>query len=144
MFGQFDMKAGRGTRLSSGAAHVRWRPMSAFLVRLVLAFSLLFGSVAVPALARAEPGHHALEMIDLDCSLAEANESGVNASGNEKTPDNSAPALHIDHHHCSACIELDGTSPARDMPVLSGLFFRERATALASRATAPPTQPPSA
>lgn len=139
MFDQHDVKAGRGTRLSPGAAHVRWRPMSAFLVRLVLAFSLLFGSIAVPALARAEPGHHALETIDLDCSLTEAG-----AFGDEKMPGDGVPALHIDHHHCSACIALDGPSPARDMPVLNSLFFRERAAALASRATAPPTQPPSA
>lgn len=112
--------------------------MLAFLVRLVLAFSLLFGSVAVPALAKAEPGHHALEMIDLDCSLAQVDESG-----NEAAPDGTPP-LHIDHHHCSACIELDSTSQTRDVPVFSGLFFRERVTVLASRATAPPTQPPSA
>lgn len=112
--------------------------MSAFLVRLVLAFSLLFGSVAVPALAKAEPGHHALEMIDVDCSLIEARET----SG--ETAPNGEPALHIDHHHCSACIELDGTSSSRDVPLASGLVFRERAAVLTSRATAPPTQPPSA
>jgi len=138
MLGRFDMDAGKAMRLSSGAAHVRWRPMSAFLVRIVLAFSLLFGSVAVPALARAEPGHHALEIIDIDCSLIEAQELD-----GETVPDGE-PALHIDHHHCSACIELGAASPARDMPVPDGLFFRQRTAVLASRATAPPTQPPSA
>lgn len=112
--------------------------MSAFLVRLVLAFSLLFGSVAVPALAKAEPGHHALELIDLDCSLAKADDAG-----NETVPDGTPP-LHIDHHHCSACIELDGPAQTREMTIFSGLFFRERAAVLFSRATAPPTQPPSA
>lgn len=138
MIGRFDMDAGEAMRLSSDAAHVRWRPMSAFLVRLVLAFSLLFGSVAVPALAKAEPGHHALEMIDLDCSLIEADDIG-----NETAPDGTPP-LHIDHHHCSACVELDGPAQTHDVPVFSGLFFRERASVLTSRATAPPTQPPSA
>ena len=138
MLGRFNIDAGKATRLSSDAAHVRWRPMSAFFVRVVLAFSLLFGSVAVPALAKAEPGHHALEMIDLDCSLADADDAG-----SETAPDGTPP-LHIDHHHCSACIELDGVSPTHVVPVASGLIFREHAAVLASRATAPPTQPPSA
>jgi len=109
--------------------------MSAFLARLVLTISLLFGSVVVPAMGGAEAGH-AMEVVDVDCDVLT-----VAADGNSS---DSAPPLHIDHHHCSACAELNGRSPAADMLVSKNLFFGQPATVLASYATAPPTQPPAA
>ncbi len=111
--------------------------MSAFLVRLALTIALLFGSAVAPAMAGAEAGHM-MEIIDLDCDMF-----AVPADVDQKSSD-SAPPFHLDHHHCSACAELNGRSPSPDRRVASGLFFREPATVLASYATAPPTQPPAA
>jgi hypothetical protein len=111
--------------------------MPAFLARLVLTISLLFGSVVVPAMAGAEAGH-SMEVVDVDCDVAAAP-----TGGNEGSPDG-APPLHIDHHHCSACAELNGRSQTSNMPASNGLLFRGPATVLASYATAPPIQPPSA
>lgn len=111
--------------------------MSAFLARLVLAISLLFGSVIAPAVAGAEAGHM-MEVVDVDCDLLV-----VAADADGKSSD-STPPLHIDHHHCSACAELNGRSPAADMLVSKDLFFGRPAIVLASYATAPPTQPPAA
>ncbi|WP_428682454.1 hypothetical protein [Sphingopyxis sp.] len=111
--------------------------MLAFLARLVLTISLLFGSVVAPAMAGAEAGH-AMEIVDAGCDVL-----ATAADADGQSPDN-APPLHIDHHHCSACTELNGRSPAADMLVSKGLFFGRSATVLASYAAAPPTQPPSA
>jgi hypothetical protein len=111
--------------------------MSAFLARLAITISLLFGSVVVPAMAGAEAGH-AMEVLGVDCDVVAA--AGATGDG---SPDN-APPLHIDHHHCSACAELNGRSPVADMIASTALFFGQPATVLASYATAPPTQPPAA
>lgn len=111
--------------------------MSAFLARLIVTISLLFGSVVVPAMAGAEAGH-AIEIIDVDCDVVAAS-----AETGERSPD-SAPPLHIDHHHCSACAELNGRFAVSNMLVSRALFFGQPATVLASYATAPPTQPPAA
>lgn len=110
--------------------------MSAFLARLAIAISLLFGSVVVPAIAGAEAGH-AMEIIDVDCDVL------ATPDNDERSPDN-APPLHLDHHHCSACAELNGRSSVSDMFVSSALFFGQPATVLASYVAAPPTQPPAA
>lgn len=117
--------------------HVRRLAMSAFLARLLVTISLLFGSVVMPAMAGAEAGH-ATEVIDVDCDFVAAS-----TDPDDLSPDD-APPLHIDHHHCSACTELNGRSPMSDMFVSSALFFGQPATVLASHATAPPTQPPAA
>lgn len=111
--------------------------MSAFLARLILMISLLFGSVVVPAMAGAEAGH-SMEIIDVDCSdlIAATN-------GDDEAPDR-APALHIDHHHCSACTALDGRSPPSGVLASSDIFFRRPATVLASDTAAPLTPPPAA
>lgn len=111
--------------------------MSVFLARLVLAISLLFGSVVVPATAGAEAGH-AMEVVDVDCDVL-----AVAADVDDKSSDG-VPPLHIDHHHCSACAELNGRSPAADMLASKDLFFGRPVAALASYATAPPIQPPAA
>ncbi len=111
--------------------------MSAFLARFFITISLLFGSVVVPAMAGAEAGH-VMEIVDVDCDVVAAS-----AGLDERSPDN-APPLHIDHHHCSACAELNGRSAVSDMFGPCALFFGQPATVLASRATAPPTQPPAA
>lgn len=111
--------------------------MSAFLARLILTISLLFGSVVVPAMAGEEAGH-SMEIVDLDCDIFAAV-----SDADDESPDG-APALHIDHHHCSACAELNGRPQATGIPGSNGLFFRGPATILASYATAPPTQPPAA
>jgi len=111
--------------------------MLAFLARLVLAISLLFGSVVVPAMA--EPGTaHAMEIIDVDCDVAAA------SADTDEESSGDAPPIHADHHHCSACAELNSRSRPSGMPVSGGLVFRGPATVLASRATAPPIQPPAA
>lgn len=111
--------------------------MSAFLARLIVTISLLFGSVVVPAIAGGEAGH-AMEIVDVDCDiLVSSSDAG------ENSPDG-APALHIDHHHCSACAELNGRSQVSGMIASNGLLFRSPATVLASYATAPPVQPPAA
>lgn len=127
----------RATRLPPNGVHDRRRAMSAFLARLILAVSLLFGSVVVPAMAGEEAGH-SMEIVDADCDIL-----GASGDADEKSPDG-APALHIDHHHCSACAELNGRVQATGMPGSNGLLFRGPATVLASYATAPPTQPPAA
>lgn len=124
-------------RLRARPVHDRRRAMSAFLARLAITLSLLFGSIVVPAVAGAEAGH-AMEIIDDGCDVVAAS-----ADPDERSPDN-APPLHIDHHHCSACAELNGRSPVPDIFVSSALFFGRPATVLASYATAPPTQPPAA
>lgn len=124
-------------RLPGRLVHDRRRAMSAFLARLAITLSLLFGSVVAPAMAGAEAGH-AMEIIDVGCDIVAAA-----ADPDERSPDN-APPLHIDHHHCSACAELNGRSPVPDMFVSSAMFFGRPATVLASYATAPPTQPPAA
>lgn len=110
--------------------------MSAFLARLAITISLLFGSVVVPAMAGAEAGH-TMEIVDVDCDVIAAPDT------DERSPDN-APPLHIDHHHCSACAELNGRSSMSDMFASRDLVFGQSATVLASYATAPPTQPPAA
>lgn len=111
--------------------------MSAFLARLVLTMSLLFGSVVVPAMAGAEAGH-AMEIIDVGCDVL------VAAADSDDGSRESAPPIHLDHHHCSACAELNGRSPMSDRLVPNGLFFRGPVTILASYTAAPPTQPPAA
>jgi hypothetical protein len=111
--------------------------MSAVLARLAIMISLLFGSVVVPAMAGAETGH-AMEIIDVGCDVLVAA-----ADTDESSPD-SAPPLHLDHHHCSACAELNGRSPMSDRLAPNNLFFRGPVTILASYATAPPIQPPAA
>lgn len=111
--------------------------MSAFLARLIVTISLLFGSVVVPAMAGAEAGHM-MEVIDVDCDVFAASSDTDGQSSDD------APPVHIDHHHCSACAELNGCSAVSDMLVSSALFFGRPATVLASRAIAPPTQPPAA
>lgn len=110
--------------------------MSAFLARVLLTVALLFGSVVVPAVAGGEAAH-SMEIIDGDCDvLAASADVGGEAPGK-------APALHIDHHHCSACT-VSGRSHAVGLFAAGNLFFGGPATILASRATAPPTQPPAA
>lgn len=111
--------------------------MSAFFARLIVTISLLFGSAVVPAMAGAEAGH-AMEIIDVDCDVVAAS-----PDADERSPDN-APPLHIDHHHCSACAELNDRSAISEMFVSGDLVFGQSATVLASYATAPPTQPPAA
>lgn len=111
--------------------------MSAFLARVMLTMSLLFGSVVVPAMAGEEAGH-SIEIVDVDCDILTAS-----AGAGDMSPDN-APMLHIDHHHCSACTELNGRGHAVDLLASGGLLFRAPATVLTSTATAPPTQPPAA
>ncbi|NIJ38266.1 hypothetical protein FHR22_002977 [Sphingopyxis panaciterrae] len=114
--------------------------MSAFLARVLLTVSLLFGSVVVPAMAGGEAAH-SMEIIDGDCDVPTASaEAGGQAPG---TPDK-APALHIDHHHCSACTEVSGRPQSSGLFAAGNFFFGGPATILASRATAPPTQPPAA
>lgn len=126
-----------GPRLRGRLVHDRRRAVSAFLARLAITLSLLFGSVVVPAMAGAEAGH-VIEIIDVDCDVVAAS-----SDADEHSPDN-PPPLHIDHHHCSACTELNGRPPMSDRLVSSALFFGQPATVLASDATAPPTQPPAA
>lgn len=111
--------------------------MTAILARLVLTISLLFGSVVIPAMAGAEAGH-AMEIIDVDCDVV------AGSSDTDERPRDSAPPLHIDHHHCTACAELNGRAPVADILASKDLFFRRPATVLASDATAPPIQPPAA
>ena len=111
--------------------------MSAFLARLALLIALLFGSVVVPAMAGAEAGHM-MEILDVDCDIFAL------SADTDETPSDSTPPLDRDHHHCSACAELNGRSSISDMLESNGLFFRGPAAVLASYATAPPTQPPAA
>jgi hypothetical protein len=111
--------------------------MLAFLARLILTISLLFGSVVVPAMAGVQAGH-AMEIIDVGCDVLVAA-----ADTDERSPEN-APPLHLDHHHCSACAELNGRPPMSDRLMSNGLFFRGPITVLASYAMAPPIQPPAA
>lgn len=114
--------------------------MSAFLARVLLTVSLLFGSVVVPAVAGGEAAH-SMEIIDGDCNVPTAS---AEAGGPAPDAPGKAPALHIDHHHCSACTEVSGRSHAAGLFTAGNLFFGRPATILASRATAPPTQPPAA
>ncbi|WP_447761994.1 hypothetical protein [Sphingopyxis panaciterrae] len=111
--------------------------MSAFLARVLLTMSLLFGSVVVPAMAGEEAGH-SIEIVDVDCDVLTAS-----ADAGDTSPDD-APVLHIDHHHCSACTEMNGRGQAIDLLASGSLLFRGPATVLTSYATAPPTQPPAA
>lgn len=110
--------------------------MMALTARILVIVSLLFGSVVLPAMAEAKPGHE-MELVDIDCYFAERGGS------DQKMPD-SEPAGHMDHHHCAAYVALNGFAKTSPAFLPSKLFFLGRETAPASYATAPPTQPPSA
>lgn len=103
----------------------------------VVIVMLLFGGVAMPALADTPASDHAIELLDLDCY-------GVDAKSETDKGSPAAPVLHIDHHHCSAAIPMNGdvvtAAPfLSNAPLLSASVYR-----LPSHKMAPPTQPPAA
>ena len=121
----------RAVRCDIGAA--MGKAWTAFVVILML----LFGGVGMPALADTGASDHAIEVLDLDChGLDTKSDSDKNAPA--------APALHIDHHHCSAAIPQNGSVLAATPFVTDAALLSAAVSRLPSHKTAPPTQPPAA
>lgn len=111
--------------------------MARRLICILLAFGLLLGGASAPALAVAGPSGQMIEMLDLDCQEA------------SQTRDNKgdfAPEMpgHVCHHHCSVGYVLHDSKSFTPFVSTRSPVHLDPVQSLASRATAPLTEPPAA
>lgn len=110
--------------------------MRELLIRFAIVFSVLLAGMHFPA-------HAAQSRIDGDVEAYTCIDHGgpENAGKHSTQPDDQAgEAAH--HHHSPMAIGLDVKAGASDLAPTPSLHFPARATALTSRKTVPPLEPP--
>lgn len=111
-------------------------PMRELLIRFAIVFSVLLAGMHFPA-------HAAQSRIDGDVEAYTCIDHGgpENAGKHSTQPDDQAgEAAH--HHHSPMAIGLDVKAGASDLAPTPSLHFPARTTALTSRKTVPPLEPP--
>jgi hypothetical protein len=103
----------------------------------VMIMMLLWGSIGIAAFADTGSSFHAVDIVDAGC-----HDKAEDSSNSEPdVPD--APISHVDHHHCSAALPTKGPGIASTNRLATVPRHWLIQNQMISRATAPPTQPPS-
>lgn len=111
--------------------------MRCVVAQLFLIVALLFGGVDASTLASPADDHHGIELIDQEHHALDVQTDHTDKDGSE------AP-MHADHHHVHAALAPSKVIVDYGVFVNPSLGFSLTTNSMISRATAPPTQPPSA
>ena len=109
--------------------------MVRLLACAMLIGTLLFGGFISSAEAAHDATEHCAELVEVSCTGSTDEHDGTGKDG--------AP-IHVDHHHCGSFVVLDSDLVAQKSLQQDSQIHPARTTVLASRATAPPIQPPAA
>lgn len=110
--------------------------MRGMLIRLAIVFSVLLAGMHFPA-------HAAQSRIDGDVeayTCIDHGEGDTTGKHSAQPDDQAGEAAH--HHHSPMAIGMDLKAGANDLAPTPSLHFPARATALTSRKTVPPLEPP--
>lgn len=102
---------------------------------IMLMGTLFFGGLISSAEAAHDVTAHCAELAEASCA------SSTDEHGSK---DKDGTPIHVDHHHCGSFVVLDGELVAQDVLQQDSQIHSALETVLASRATAPPVQPPAA
>lgn len=110
--------------------------MRELLIRFAIVFSVLLAGMHFPA-------HAAQSRIDGDVeayTCIDHGEGDTTGKHSAQPDDQAGEAAH--HHHSPMAIGMDLKAGANDLAPTPSLHFPARATALTSRKTVPPLEPP--
>lgn len=113
------------------------RTMRNGLIQFLLLIAALMAGLDTPAMAH-----------DAAPAGVDAHQHVFAAAADDDAPDDNRPTgsgselLH--HHHCPAGLAVDASAVSDSLLPARDVHLARAATALASRSTAPPTEPPSA
>ncbi|NLR39752.1 hypothetical protein [Novosphingobium sp. ERW19] len=110
--------------------------MRELLIRFAIVFSVLLAGMHFPA-------HAAQSRIDGDVeayTCIDHGEGDTTGKHSAQPDDQAGEAAH--HHHSPMAIGMDSKAGANDLAPTPSLHFPARATALTSRKTVPPLEPP--
>lgn len=125
-------------------AYANRSAMRRHLLAFLVLISVFFGSTVAPALAHGSNDSlmHVSEVIDVHESVAPDAQSDFKKQSGE--PDNGTSPSAPFHHHCACATKTDCIAPEIGAFFSVQIFAPTLVTAMSSRRSAPPTEPPSA
>lgn len=126
----------RALPMSRTTANRRW--MRNGLIQFLLLIAALFAGMDAPAMA----------LGNVPATMVEAHHEVCVEISNDAAPDDNSPTgsgselLH--HHHCPTGLVAEDSALSESAVLARDNHLSRDSAALASRATAPPTQPPAA